>query len=579
MKLFLYYASHTFKNQLKKIFKSWIVIFILACALIGGIIGFTAAKIGSMVENRAENNANESSEEIIEFDENAESMPEETNSETEPLSEDKINKPFVMFGFEMPEGSKIAFVELVIGAVILLILVMEALSADKSGAKIFLPADVNLLFPSPMKPQAVLMFRLITKMGVLVLLTFYMFVQMPNLTLNLGLSTAGAVSIIIAWGILLIFSMLMQSFLYAYSATKEGRKSRISTGVYTVLGVILAGFLVYYLKSGVPALQAVFGYFNAPASRFVPVIGWLKGFCMYTIEGNFPMAGLMLGLLLLSGAALLVLIYRMKVDFYEDAMAKSEETAALQREVQEKGNLAIRRRKKDRSEKLLRDGLNKGEGANIFFWKTVYNRHRFATLKYFTKTTITYTVLCIGAALLLFFAGKDLPFERFTIVALLMGFAAFYRSLGNPLDQDVRVDWFRLIPESSFRKLMFSLLGGSYNSCLDLLPGLLIAAIILRTPLYLVPAWLLFILSIDAYSTTIATFIDLTVPQHAGRTIKQMVQIMFLYFGLGPIAAVIAITWVFGILPVGLIAATGFNLALSAAFLAFCAVRISPGRG
>ena len=78
---------------------------------------------------------------------------------------------------------------------------------------------------------------------------------------------------------------------------------------------------------------------------------------------------------------------------------------------------------------------------------------------------------------------------------------------------------------------MFSLLGGSYNSLLDLLPGMLAAAIILQTPFYMLPVWLLFILSVDTYSTTIATFIDLTVPQHTGKTIKQFVQIMFLYFG------------------------------------------------
>ena len=578
MKLFLYYALHTFKNQLKKIFKSWVVIFILACALIGGVIGFVAARIGSMAEDRAEKIEAELREQgIVSENEQQESAEASEAPESEP--EEKSDGQFVMFGFDFPGGAKMAFVELAIGGVILLILVMEALSADKSGAKIFLPADVNLLFPSPMKPQAVLMFRLITKMGVMLLLTFYMLIQMPNLTLNLGLSTAGALSIIIAWGILLILSMLMQSLLYAYSASGEGRKSRISTGVYTVLGVILAGFLVYYMKSGGPALQAAFGYFNSPVSRFVPVIGWLKGFCMYTIEGNLPMAGLMLGLVVLSGAALLIMIRRMKADFYEDAMAKSEETAALQREVQETGRLTVRKRKKDRSEKLLRDGLNRGQGANIFFWKTVYNRHRFGILRYFTKTSITYIAICTAAALLLYFVGKDLPFERFIIVALLMGFVVFYRSLGNPLDQDVRVDWFRLIPESSFKKLMFSLLGGTYNSCLDLLPGLLIAALILRTPLYLVPVWMLFILSIDAYSTTIATFIDLTVPQHAGKILKQLVQIMFLYFGIGPIAAIIAVSWVFGMLSVGLVAATAFNIALSAAFLAFSAVRISPGRG
>ena len=42
----------------------------------------------------------------------------------------------------------------------LAVFVFFALSADRNGSKIFLPADVNLLFASPMKPQSVLMFRL-----------------------------------------------------------------------------------------------------------------------------------------------------------------------------------------------------------------------------------------------------------------------------------------------------------------------------------------------------------------------------------------------------------------------------------
>ena len=181
-------------------------------------------------------------------------------------------------------------------------------------------------------------------MGALLLLTLYMFIQMPNLTHNLGLSTIGAVSIIIAWGILMILSMLMQSFLYAYSATHENRKSRISTGVYAVLGVIAAGFLVFYLRSGQKPLPAAIGYFNSVPSRYIPVIGWLKGFCMYSIEGNLPMAGLMLGLMILCCAALLFVISRMKADFYEDAMAKSEETAELMREAQEKGSKKMKDR-------------------------------------------------------------------------------------------------------------------------------------------------------------------------------------------------------------------------------------------
>ena len=58
-----------------------------------------------------------------------------------------------------------AIIELAAGGAIMALFFFEAISADKNGSKIFLPADVNLLFPSPMKPQSVLMFRLATQLG------------------------------------------------------------------------------------------------------------------------------------------------------------------------------------------------------------------------------------------------------------------------------------------------------------------------------------------------------------------------------------------------------------------------------
>ena len=45
MKLFFYYALHSLKNQLKKLFKSWVLIFLVVCMAIGGLIGLGAAKL------------------------------------------------------------------------------------------------------------------------------------------------------------------------------------------------------------------------------------------------------------------------------------------------------------------------------------------------------------------------------------------------------------------------------------------------------------------------------------------------------------------------------------------------------
>ena len=562
MRLFLYYASHTFKNQLKKIFKSWIVIFILACAVFGGLMGLAAGLLSNAAERRAEMVSKQETEENAA----AEEEPEE------------IVFHFEFGGLFSGKISKTALFELIAGLVILVILVIEVLYAEKGGAKIFLPADVNLLFPSPLKPQAILMFRLVTQMGLLLLTSFYMIFQVPNLTINLGFSSGAAAAVLVAWLLLLLFSMLLQTWLYALSASRDGKRIPIRNIVYVILGVAAAGFVAYYLSSGKTFIEAADGYFNAHAGRYIPVWGWLKGFFLGISEGNYTEAFIFLGLMLALLIGLFIAISRMKVDFYEDAMAKSEETAELIREAKENGGFAMRRHKKDRSEKLLRDGLNRGEGANIFFWKTLYNRRRFGYLGYFTKTTITYLVLGVGLALVLFFTKPKLPFEPFTITALLFAAIVFYRSLGNPLDQDLRVDYFRLIPENTFRKLFWSYFGGSCNSLLDLMPAVVITAVILKAPVLTVPGWLLFLVSMDAYSTSVASFLDISVPKNAGGMVKRFAQILFVYFGMMPVGVMIGIGVVFEVLPVMLVVATGLNFGLAALFMMIMSRIISGGK-
>ena len=45
MRMFLYYALHSFVNQLKKIFKTWVMVFILVCFVMGIGIGLLANTI------------------------------------------------------------------------------------------------------------------------------------------------------------------------------------------------------------------------------------------------------------------------------------------------------------------------------------------------------------------------------------------------------------------------------------------------------------------------------------------------------------------------------------------------------
>ena len=50
MRLFAYYALHSFKNQLKKLLKTWVLIFLAVCVAFGVMVGLIAAAIENHVE-------------------------------------------------------------------------------------------------------------------------------------------------------------------------------------------------------------------------------------------------------------------------------------------------------------------------------------------------------------------------------------------------------------------------------------------------------------------------------------------------------------------------------------------------
>ena len=108
MRLFGYYAWHSFINQLRKLFKTWVLIFLVACMAIGALIGVGAA----MLDDAAGED-----EEIVE----SEITPEE------PGAMEKL-------GIEPEE-----FVELIVGGIILVVFVFQAISADKTAARFFCP--------------------------------------------------------------------------------------------------------------------------------------------------------------------------------------------------------------------------------------------------------------------------------------------------------------------------------------------------------------------------------------------------------------------------------------------------------
>ncbi len=531
MKMFAYYALHTLKNQLKKLFKTWVLIFLAACLAIGFIIGFGLVALENLAMG----------------DDYVEEVVEDEVIDAEPIDTEEMY----------------AVVELMCGGIILLLIVFSILGADKNGSSIFQPADVNLLFPSPLKPQSVLLFRLTTQLGVILVSSIYLCISVPKLIINMGLGAVAVVGFLCAWTLAVVLSRLLQILIYTFCSTHIKLKRYIRICTYGLLTCVALGYFAYTNITGLNYYTSAKAFFNARAAYLIPIWGTLKAMCAFSLTGNVLYVALSIAIALIMAVVLAIVIWRIKADFYEDAMAKSQETAELMQAAQNDGGVVVKR-KKDRSEKLRRDGMKRGSGATVFFYRSMYNRFRFAHFSVLTATSETYMLAALGVCALckfVFETTSPLP------AMLTIGVLSFFRTLRNPLSVDTSRDFFRLIPEKTFAKLFYSTLGGSVNCALDLVPAALITIIFLgANPLYVL-ALMLLILSVDLYGTATGAFIDLSVQVSAGKIIKQIVQIMFIYFGLIPDIAIMAIGIILGIAPIAALICAVLNIGLGMLFL------------
>ncbi|MBQ4505952.1 MAG: CPBP family intramembrane metalloprotease [Firmicutes bacterium] len=572
MSFIAYYAFHSFINQIRKMLKTWVLVFILACGLIGGLIGFGVGMLSDISDDM---------EPVPEP--GAEWYSEDYGPSAEPPGSEVLIPPsedpaLPGDGEEGSSGVRDIF-ELIYGGVILAAMLLSILMAEKGNGGRFLPADVSLLFASPLRPQTVLFFRLLMQLGVMLYMTVYMLINFGNIAENMGIGLPARIMIMLGWFFSMFFGKLLETYIYLASADSPKTKRYADGALYALILVPAAAWFTWWKANGGSPLKAAFSFFNAPLSRVVPIWGWIKGMGMYAAEGRMSMSLLCL-VATVAGAALFTRhIWNMNADFYEEAMAKSEELAQAMRDIEEKKSAFGSAKKKKIKSDIERDGMNRGLGASVFFWKSVLNRKRFSKLLLITKTSGFYLAVAAGVS---FFMRSVMESSSCVPAAFALGAMVFFRALGNPLEEDTKIDLTALIPEYAWKKLSYSALGGALSCLLDLLPAIAAAALIsggnasdIKLLLICVPL----ILSVDLYAGSCGSFIALSTPANAGTTVKQLVQIMFIYFGLLPDVGVIAVAAVFGRTALGIFAASLLNLMLTMIFISLSGRLLDPRPG
>ncbi|MCI6790528.1 MAG: putative ABC exporter domain-containing protein [Lachnobacterium sp.] len=541
MRLWGYYALHTFINTIKKIFKSKVMIVILCSFLIGGVVGGSVGFISSLVEDQAQ-------------------------TESSVSKDDKTNDPAQMEEDFMTVHAD-AIRESIPAATMILLLVVVLwgiYGGSKKGSDFFLMADANILFAAPLKAQTVLMFRLSFQMLALLFFTFYLIFQVPSMKLILGLDNFAIVAIFLAWGMLLFMSKLMSVFTYTLTATYEHLKKYVVPFVFAVGLLVVAATGAVYISTGNDYMATLRLTYGADWSNYIPVFGWYKAMVMNAINGHvFASLGYM-ALNLVFLIALVWGIWHIKADFYEDALAGAQKRddmtkAALEGRNINKDKKQSAKRTQKLEHKVRKSYELKGWGASVFLHKSILNRRRFSKFGFVTNTLLLY--LAIGGLGAAFMAYKT-DLREISVIGLIMALTLFFRNFGNPIEIESSHNWLFLVPEDPYKKVLYAILAGSVDCVLDLLPGIVVATVILRGNPLMALLWLATLVSMDFMFSCFGLLLQAILPSSAMDVVKSMLQMMLRAF----IIVVIVIAFAIGTVLQG--------LALGAVFCMFTSLAV-----
>lgn len=541
MRLWGYYALHTFINTIKKIFKSKVMIVILCSFLIGGVVGGSVGFISSLVEDQAQ-------------------------TESSVSKDDKTNDPAQMEEDFMTVHAD-AIRESIPAATMILLLVVVLwgiYGGSKKGSDFFLMADANILFAAPLKAQTVLMFRLSFQMLALLFFTFYLIFQVPSMKLILGLDNFAIVAIFLAWGMLLFMSKLMSVFTYTLTATYEHLKKYVVPFVFAVGLLVVAATGAVYISTGNDYMATLRLTYGADWSNYIPVFGWYKAMVMNAINGHVFAS---LGYMALNFVFLIALvwgIWHIKADFYEDALAGAQKRddmtkAALEGRNINKDKKQSAKRAQKLEHKVRKSYELKGWGASVFLHKSILNRRRFSKFGFVTNTLLLY--LAIGGLGAAFMAYKT-DLREISVIGLIMALTLFFRNFGNPIEIESSHNWLFLVPEDPYKKVLYAILAGSVDCVLDLLPGIVVAMVILRGNPLMALLWLATLVSMDFMFSCFGLLLQAILPSSAMDVVKSMLQMMLRAF----IIVVIAIAFAIGTVLQG--------LALGAVFCMFTSLAV-----
>lgn len=378
----------------------------------------------------------------------------------------------------------------IVSVLILLFTVPELLSSLNNGGTFFRGADINFVFSAPISPQKVLLYGFIKQIYNSFIALFFLLFQIPNLYRFNNIKPYGIFVIILGLFMLLIVNSVIKILIYSISSINEKNKTLIKN-IFIFLGtlMVLSYFVnLYTFKS--PA-KAITFLLNHKAIEYIPIYGWIRNILMVAITGVTFSTYSYIILLIAFCILCIYILYSMKLDYYEDVITSTEirETAIEASRKGEKVQYNIGKKVKVRKVEYKR----KGHGASAIFWRHILENKK-RSFAFLNLTSILYIILSITM-------GSFLPIKDLRFVIGVMIYLQLIFTFASKWQQELSNPYIYMIPDSSFKKVVYSTALDNIKNLIDGSLVFFIAGIMFKSSIILI------ILNIIAFAAVGSLFI------------------------------------------------------------------------
>lgn len=399
----------------------------------------------------------------------------------------------------------------------------------------FRMADVNFLFPAPLRPAQVITYGMLRNLGSLAFALLILAYQIGTLRYQLGMSAG---RIVLAFFCLFFALLLCLTTSMCLMLFCSGRPDRLRNVKAALLG-LLALLLLYALVqtrawAGESPAEMMAALAAAPLLTWFPVVGWAAGLYVSLDAGAALPAAL-------CGAAMAAMlgaevwgIAHTRTDYYEDVLdgASRFETALAARRGRGGANamLSVSRRHKEKTVKNF--GLRGGSGASALYYKRMLERSRGA-FGIVGLSSVLEAACALFLALIL-----HANFMVFTIVAAYL--TLLFRRVSSWEGELGRV-YIYLMPEPPERKLFFALVPDLYAALVDGGIALLAGLALFRAPVAGALAGALAVASVGTLLTAGSVLTRRIFGPDSQNAMVQLVSVFFpmLLLGIGLVPAAI----------------------------------------